>query len=312
MDGESSVRGGDRISRIKDAPIPGPVSTVSSEAAEGAMMGTVSHWLQVAVSWVLVQLVEFYAQFFGVSSGHTWNLAFVTMALLVTVVFAYPTRRQLEMQRLTWELNPVTMKIARAYKHEGAKGRKLRRDVYQHFHYSTWWQLGPTFLSLAVFLSLNSVVEGLSADSARGVFTWPQYGGYVDAAQKATFLGVPYPIGLQSVSSSNTPWLAALVILGLLALMIPVNAALQRQLNGPLATNKWMRRQQRISLYAQPVVLLVLVVILNVAVGVMVFQLACDLFSLGIQTYWLRRRPLPPVDTEWLDKIVAELPTHRP
>lgn len=51
-----------------------------------------------------------------------------------------------------------------------------------------------------------------------------------------------------------------------------------------------------------------LVVAFNVAVGVMVFQLACDLFSLGIQTFLLRRRPLPPVDTEWLNRIVADLP----
>lgn len=50
--------------------------------------------------------------------------------------------------------------------------------------------------------------------------------------------------------------------------MILVNATLQRQINGPLATNKWMRRQQRFSLYAQPVVLLLLVVAFNIVVGV--------------------------------------------
>jgi membrane protein insertase Oxa1/YidC/SpoIIIJ len=271
-------------------------------------MGTVVEWAQVAVSWVLVQLVNLFAAVFGLGSGHTWTLAFVSMALLVTVVLAYPTRRQLEMQRLTWEITPVTMRIAKAYKHDKARGNQERRRVYRHFGFSIWWQLGPTFLSLAVFLALNSVVEGLSADSARGVFAWPQYSGYVDAAQQATFLGVPYPIGLRNVSESPTPWLSAVVILCLLALMIPINAALQRQINGPLATNKWMRRQQRVSLYSQPIVLLLLVVAFNVAVGVMVFQLACDVFSLGIQTWLLRRRPLPPIDTEWLKGVVAELP----
>lgn len=51
-----------------------------------------------------------------------------------------------------------------------------------------------------------------------------------------------------------------------------------------------------------------LVVAFNVAVGVMVFQLACDLFSLGIQTFLLRRRPLPPVDNAWLNRVVGDLP----
>ncbi len=171
-----------------------------------------------------------------------------------------------------------------------------------------WWQLGPTFLSLAVFLALKSVVEGLSKDSAAGVFTWPQFSAYIAGAQHATFLGVPYPIGLQTVGDSPNPWFSAAVILGLLALMIPVNAALQRQINGPLATNNWMRRRQRFALFSQPLILLVLVVAFNIAVGVMLFQFACDVFSLGIQTYWLRRRPLPPVDMEWLDQVVAELP----
>lgn len=271
-------------------------------------MGTVVEWAQDAVSWVLVQFVDLYAAVFGLGSGHTWTLAFVSMALVVTLVLAYPTRRQLEMQRLTWEISPVTMKIAKAYKHDRAKGNEVRRRVYRHFGFSVWWQVGPTFLSLAVFLALNSVVEGLSSDSAEGVFAWPGYSGYVDDAQRATFLGVPYPIGLQTVGESPTPWLSAGIILGLLALMIPVNAMLQRQINGPLASNKWMRRQQRISLYAQPVILLMLVIAFNVAVGVMVFQFACDVFSLGIQTYLLRRRPLPPVDTEWLARVVAELP----
>lgn len=271
-------------------------------------MGTIVEWAQVAVSWVLVHFVNLYAAIFGLSSGYTWTLAFVSMALLVTVLLAYPTRRQLEMQRLTWELSPVTMKIAKAYKHDRAKRNETRRKVYRHFHFNMWWQMGPTLLSLVVFLTLNSVVTALSTDAAKGVFRWSQYVAYVDDAQKATFLRVPYPIGLQTVGNSPTPWLATVVILGLLALMIPVNATLQRQINGPLATNKWMRRQQRFSLYAQPVVLLLLVVAFNIVVGVMVFQLACDLFSLGIQTWLLRRRPLPPVDTEWLNRVVAELP----
>ncbi len=271
-------------------------------------MDTIVEWAQVAVSWLLVQFVDFYAAIFGLASGHTWTLAFVSMALLVTVLLAYPTRRQLEMQRLTWEITPVTMKVAKAYKHDKAKGNAERRRIQRHFGFSIWWQLVPTFLSLAVFLALNSVVEGLATDSAEGVFTWTQYEGYVDAAQKATFLGVPYPTGLQTIGQSPTPWLSVVVILALLALMIPVNATLQRQINGPLATNKWMRRQQRISLYAQPFVLLMLVVAFNVAVGVMVFQLAGDLFSLGIQTWLLRRRPIPPIDTEWLNRVVAELP----
>ncbi len=271
-------------------------------------MGTIVEWAQIAVSWVLVQFVDLYAAAFGLGSGHTWTLAFISMALLVTVVLAYPTRRQLEMQRLTWEITPVTMKIAKAYKHDKSKGNEERRRVQRHFRFNLWWQLGPTFLSLAVFLALNSVVEGLSTDTAEGVFAWPPYSGYVDDVQNATFLGVPYPIGLQTVGDSPTPWLAAVVILGLLALIIPVNATLQRQINGPLASNTWMRRQQRISLYSQPFILLVLVVAFNIAVGVMLFQLACDVFSLGIQTYWLRRRPLPAVDTEWLDRVVAELP----
>lgn len=275
-------------------------------------MGTIVEWAQVAVSWVLVQFVDLYATVFGLGSGHTWTLAFVSMALLVTVILAYPTRRQLEMQRLTWELGPVTMKIARAYKHDKAKGSEERRRVHRHFGFSMWWQLGPTALSLAVFLALNSVVEGLATDSPAGIFAWPEYSVYVTDAQHATFLGVPYPIGLQSAGDSPTPWVSVAVILGLLALMIPVNAALQRQINGPLASNTWMRRQQRISLYSQPAVLLLLVIAFNIAVGVMLFQLACDVFSLAIQTYWLRRRPLDPVDTEWLAQVVAELPEPTP
>lgn len=272
-------------------------------------MDTLTNWAQVGVSWVLVQFVELYAAVFGIDSGHTWSLAFITMALFVTVVLAYPTRRQLEMQRLTWELTPVTMRVARAYKGDRVRAREERRRVHRHCGFNPWWQLGPTFLSLAVFLALNSVVEGLSNDVAEGVFAWPEYASYVDAAQNAAFLGVPFSIGLGTASDSPEPWLAVVVVLGLVALMIPVNATLQRQINGPLASSKWMRRQQRISLYSQPVVLLVLVVAFNIVVGVMLFQFACDVFSLAIQTFWLRRKPLPPVDTQWLAQVVAELPS---
>lgn len=267
-------------------------------------------WFQDAVSWVLVQIVILYSQL-GLNVGWTWTLAFVTMALLVTLVLAYPTRRQVEMQRLSWELQPAIKKSYKSYKTDPKKGREVRRTINGKYGFSMAWQLLPTFLSLAIFLALNSVVEGLADDSARGVFTWPQYREYIEQAQQATLAKVPYPIGLQTVGDSPNPWWSAVVILVLLALMIPINATLQRQINGPLASDKWMRRQQRFSLYIQPVVLLMLVVAFNVAVGVMLFQLACDAFSLAIQTWWLRRRPLPVVDTEWLNAIVAEMPEPR-
>lgn len=263
------------------------------------------------MSWVLAQFVALSYALLGEGNGYAWTLAFVLMALAVTVLLAYPTRRQLEMQRLTWEIAPANMKIARLYKGDRARGNAKRREVYHHYGYQMWWQLGPVVLSLVVFLTLNSVVEGLASDTGVGVFAWPQYAGYVEDAQQATFLGVPYPVGLQTVTNTANPWLAGAVILLLLALMLPINATLQRQINGPPATSTWMRRQQRISLYAQPAVLLVLVVILNVAVGVMVFQFACDVFSLIIQTWWLRRRPIPPIDTQWLDEFLANLPEAR-
>lgn len=272
-------------------------------------MSTLVDWAQVAVSWVLVQFVSLYAAVFGMSSGVTWTLAFVSIALVITVVLAYPTRKQLEMQRLTWEVTPVTMKIAKAYKKDRVKARAERKRVYEHVGFNMWWQLVPTFLSLGVFLALNSVVEGITTDTAEGVFQWPEYNPDVAAAQNAQFLGAPFSASLQTAGQTPTPWLTVVIILVLLSLMIPVNATLQRQINGPLATNKWMRRQQRFALYSQPVTLLFLVLVLNVAVGTMLFQLACDVFSLAIQTYLLRRKPLPPVDTEWLQNVVAELPT---
>lgn len=271
-------------------------------------MGTVVEWAQTAMSWILVQFVDLYARLFGLASGLTWTLAFVSISFVVTVALAYPTRRQLQMQRLTWEVTPVTMKLAKAYKHDKVKARAERKRVYEHVGFHMGWQLIPTFVSLAVFLALNSVIEGISTDTAEGVFTWPQYAATIDDAQTAQFLGVPFPSSLLNAGDTPTPWLTVVVMLGLLALMIPTNAALQRQINGPLASNKWMRRQQRIALYSQPVVLLVLVVFLNIALGTMVFQLACDVFSLAIQTWWLRRDPLPPVDNEWLQQVVADLP----
>lgn len=272
-------------------------------------MGTIVQWAETAVSWVLLFFAELYGKVFGISSGITWALAYMSLALAVAVILAYPTRRQLEMQRLVWQCTPLKIQVAKSLKNDRAARKAARKEIDEFTGYNPWLQILPVLVSFAVFLALNAVIDGISANEPAGVFAWSQNADLMADAHDASIFGVPFYGTFLQASATPNPTATRILIVVLLAAMMYINWQWQRQLNGKLSESKLVRRQQQMPLFIGPIALFVLVLVFDAAVGTMIFLMASDLFNYVIQTIWLSRRPITPVDPAFIARLQESLPT---
>lgn len=272
-------------------------------------MGTIVQWAETAVSWVLLFFAELFGRVFGVSSGITWTLAYMSLALAVAAILAYPTRRQLEMQRLVWQCTPLKLQVAKSLKNDRVARKAARKEIDEFTGYNPWLQILPVVVSFCVFLALNAVIDGISANEPAGVFAWAQNADLMADAHDASIFGVPFYGTFLEASATPNPTATRVLIVVLLAAMMFINWQWQKQLNGQLSDSKLVRRQQQIPLFIGPIALLVLVLAFNAAVGTMIFLMASDFFNYLIQTVWLSRRPITPVDPAFIAKLRDRLPT---
>mgnify|MGYP003472818698 FL=1 len=274
-------------------------------------MGTIVQWAETAVSWVLLFFAELYGQVFGISSGVTWALAYMSLAFAVAAILAYPTRRQLEMQRLVWQCTPLKLEVAKKLKNDRVARKAARKEIDDFTGYNPWLQILPILVSFCVFLALNAVIDGISQNEPAGVFAWSQNADLMADAHDASIFGVPFYGTFLEASATPNPTATRVLIVVLLVAMMYINWQWQRQLNGKLSDSKLIRRQQQFPLFIGPIALLVLVLVFDAALGTMIFLMASDLFNYVIQAIWLSRRPIDPVDPAFITRLRESLPNPR-
>jgi YidC/Oxa1 family membrane protein insertase len=253
-------------------------------------MDSVLKPLYIAVSWVIVTLHDFLAPIFGADSGVSWSLAIVGLVILIRIILIPLFVKQIKSQRALTALQPHMKEIQKKYKDDRQKQSEEMMKLYKEHKTNPLASCFPILAQAPIFFALFTVLNGIGKNPPvkHGVLTQDD----VVSAANATFFGAP--ISQTFLGTDIT--VVKIVTVILIAFMSLTTFTTQRQLmlkGMPKmdSSNNMMLQQQKIMLYAFPVIFAISGV--NFPIGVLIYWSTTNLWTWGQQYYVIKRNPTP-------------------
>src|SRR5919107_3889237 len=261
-------------------------------------------WIYFAISWILLRWHALW-DFIGVPEGRflgtnwAWILAIVFLVVTVRVVLFPVFVKQIKSQRAMQALQPKVKELQEKHKGDRETLQKEMMELYKVEKANPLMGCLPMFLQIPVFLGLFHVLRRLSPDNGGKTL----YGWTVDQFQDATHAAL-FTVPLPSKFGSSAAELAALnangvtvkIIAGVLVLIMMTTTYLtsrQMILKTGWAEDPQQKMIQRLMLYGIPLSLLVSGGLFPI--GVVIYWVTNNLFTLGQQQWVLRKFPPPPM-----------------
>ena len=246
--------------------------------------------LYIAVSWVIITIHGLLAPIFGANSGVSWSIAIIGLVIIIRIILIPLFVKQIKSQRALTALQPHMKEIQKKYKDDRQKQSEEMMKLYKEHKTNPLASCFPILAQAPIFFALFTVLNGIGKHPPvrHGVFTQADV---VNAAQ-AKFFGAP--ISQTFLGSDITTVKIVTVIL--IAFMSITTFTTQRQLmmkGMPKmdASNNMMLQQQKIMLYAFPVIFAISGV--NFPIGVLIYWSTTNLWTWGQQFYVIKRNPTP-------------------
>jgi YidC/Oxa1 family membrane protein insertase len=241
------------------------------------------------------------------ASGWTWGLSIVGLVVVIRILLIPLFVRQIRASRAMQLIQPEIKKIQEKYK---GKSDPTSRQAMTQETMALYRERGtnpfssclPILLQSPVFFALFRVLNGIPAHQTVG----PLNKELVAQADEATIFGAPLSETFTHATTASTRILTIVLII----LMSLSTFTTQRQLmtkNMPeSALDNPFARQQKMLMYVLPLIFAVSGV--NFPIGVLIYWLTTNLWSMGQQFYVIRRMPAPGSAAE---KALEERRRHK-
>jgi len=246
--------------------------------------------LYIAVSWVIVTIHDLLSPFFGTDSGVSWSLAIIGLVIIIRIILVPLFVKQIKSQRALTALQPHMKEIQKKYKDDRQKQSEEMMKLYKEHKTNPLASCFPILAQAPIFFALFTVLNGIGKNPPvkHGVLSQED----VVSAAQAKFFGAPISDTFLGTDITTVK----LVTILLIALMSLTTFTTQRQLmtkGMPKmdASNNMMLQQQKIMLYAFPVIFAISGV--NFPVGVLIYWSTTNLWTWGQQYYVIKRNPTP-------------------
>jgi YidC/Oxa1 family membrane protein insertase len=268
-------------------------------------MDTILKPLEVAVAWIMVQFHTLLtAMGLPEASGWTWALSIVGLVIVIRIILIPLFVKQITASRGMQLIQPQVQAIQKKYK--GKTDPESRQAMtqetmalYRESGTNPFASCLPIVLQAPIFYALFRVLnQHIRAGSGIGPLT-DQLAKQADAS---TLLGAP----LSSTFLGSQVLSTKIITVVLIILMSASTFTTQRQLmmkNMPAsALDNPFAKQQKLLLYVLPLVFAVSGV--NFPIGVLLYWLTTNVWSMGQQFYVIRRMPAPgsPAEQAMLER----------
>ncbi len=232
------------------------------------------------------------------ASGWAWGLSIVGLVVVIRILLIPLFVKQIKAQRGLQVLQPQIKKIQDKYKGRSDPDSKQRQSqemmaLYRETGTNPLASCLPIVAQAPIFFALFYVLNGIAQGTGRGVLDGQP--DLVRQAADATIFGAPIAATFLDAGRFDQPLTVRVVTLVLIVLMSASTFITQKQLmtkNMPAAAmNNPFAQQQKILLYAFPLIFAVTGV--NFPIGVLLYWLTTNIWSLGQQLYVIRRMPSP-------------------
>jgi YidC/Oxa1 family membrane protein insertase len=261
-------------------------------------------WIYYAISWILLRWHALWS-FIGIpddrflGTNWTWVLAIVFLVVTVRVILFPVFVKQIKSQRAMQALQPKVKELQEKHKGDRETLQKEMMELYKVEKANPLMGCLPMFLQIPVFLGLFHTLRRLNPTNPHKDL----YGWTVAQFQDATHASL-FTAPLASKFGSTASELTALqansttvkIIAGILVLiMMATTYATSRQmiLKTGWAEDPQQKMIQRLMLYGIPLSLLVSGSLFPI--GVIIYWVTNNLFTLAQQQWVLRKFPPPPM-----------------
>ena len=245
-------------------------------------------WLEIAVSWILVTFHALLSPIFGAASGAAWGLSIVGLVIVIRILLIPLFVKQIKAQRNLQLIQPQMKEIQKKYAGDRQKQSEEMMKLYRESGTNPLSSCLPILVQAPIFFALFRVLQGMAQDKAVGVLT-PEL---VDQGREATIFGVPIYGTFMNADETPNPTATRVVTLIMIILMSLTTFITQRQLivKNTAADNPIVR-QQKLLLYVFPIMFAVGGI--NFPLGVLIYWLTTNLWSMGQQFWVIRNNPQP-------------------
>jgi YidC/Oxa1 family membrane protein insertase len=265
-------------------------------------------WVYWAISWILLSWHSVW-DFIGVPAGPilgtnwAWILSIVFLVVTIRIILFPIFVKQIKSQRAMQALQPKVKELQEKHKGDRETLQKEMMELYKREKANPLMGCLPMFLQIPVFLGLFHVLRRLDPHKVnKDLYGWTV--GQFDSAAHAKLFTAPIAAKFGSTAQELTTFGAngttVKILAGVLVLIMMATTYLtsrQMILKTGWAEDPQQKMIQRLMLYGIPLSLLVSGSLFPI--GVIIYWVVNNLFSLGQQQWVLRKYP-PPVTPKGL------------
>ncbi len=266
------------------------------------------------VSWVIVQFHKVYGAIFGPDTGWAWGLSIVSLVILIRICLVPLFVKQIKATRAMQTLQPEMKKIQERYKNDRQRQSEEMMKLYKESGTNPLSSCLPILAQSPFFFALYHVLNGIATGSKIGAINEP----LLASARKAHIFGAPLAAKFMDSSDKVVALGATLtdvrvVTAVMIVLMSFSQFYTQRQLmtkNVDTTVKTPFMQQQKMLMYVFPVMFAVFGI--NFPVGVLVYWLTTNVWTMGQQMYVIHNNPTPgsKAQAAYLERLTKHVTHH--
>ncbi|MFF1693602.1 membrane protein insertase YidC [Streptomyces sp. NPDC058257] len=270
-------------------------------------------FITTPVSWVIVQFHSLYGAIFGPDTGWAWGLSIVSLVILIRICLIPLFVKQIKATRAMQTLQPEMKKIQERYKSDKQRQSEEMMKLYKESGTNPLSSCLPILAQSPFFFALYHVLSGIASNDTIGVIDKP----LLESAQKAHIFGAPLAAKFMDSADKVEALHASLtdvrVVTAIMIVMMSFSQFYtQRQLmtkNVDTTVKTPFMQQQKMLMYVFPVMFAVFGI--NFPVGVLVYWLTTNVWTMCQQMFVIRRNPTPgsKAQAAFLERLQKQL-TH--
>ncbi|GAA3393476.1 membrane protein insertase YidC [Streptomyces roseoviridis] len=266
------------------------------------------------VSWVIVQFHKLYGAIFGPDTGWAWGLSIVSLVVLIRICLIPLFVKQIKATRNMQALQPKMKAIQERYKSDKQRQSEEMMKLYKETGTNPLSSCLPILAQSPFFFALYHVLSKIASGDKIGALNQQ----LVDSAREAHIFGAPIaakfmdtPEKVEALNASLTD--VRIVTAVMIVLMSASQFFTQRQLmmkNVDLTVKTPYMQQQKMLMYIFPVIFAVMGI--NFPVGVLVYWLTTNVWTMGQQMYVINQNPTPGSKAQdaYLQRLLKSVTQH--
>ncbi|MFI8069323.1 membrane protein insertase YidC [Streptomyces sp. NPDC086033] len=271
-------------------------------------------FITTPVSWVIVQFHTVYGKIFGPDTGWAWGLSIVSLVILIRICLIPLFVKQIKSTRAMQTLQPEMKKIQERYKNDKQRQSEEMMKLYKETGTNPLSSCLPILAQSPFFFALYHVLNGIATGDTIGVIN----DSLLASARKAHIFGAPlaakFKDGSATVQALGATVTDVRVVTAVMIVMMSASQFYtQRQLmtkNVDTTVKTPFMQQQKMLMYVFPLMFAVFGI--NFPVGVLVYWLTTNVWTMGQQMYVIRNNPTPgsKAQAAYLERLTHHVTNH--